>query len=364
MMKKRWKQGGALILAAVLVISAFVIPKSFAAVGVENRDDCTMELQYNKYVELVGDEERGIEALDVPVRLYKIADINVSGEYTVLDSFSDCEKYEALVEKVNDVSSETTSEAWDAILADAEAVVAESQVDADKDTIIEDGYVKITGISVGLYLIQVDGVDSDYYHYETASSLVSVPNNYFYTSGNDDWIYNLEKQYAISLKPERTDRYGDLIIDKDLLSYNETLGTAYFVFQVEASKTDVDTGSVEKVYSNVVSLAMNGTGMESIYIDNIPAGADVTVTEVYSGASYEFKYSEILNSADEMTEDGKFEKLIIIADEDERGTAEIEFVNDFNEGLNKGTGLVNNFVYSDGQWQEPFPTEDSKAPEQ
>ena len=88
MMKKRWKQGGALILAAVLVISAFVLPKSFAAVGVENRDDCTMELQYNKYVELVGDEERGIEALDVPVRLYKIASINVSGEYTVLDSFS------------------------------------------------------------------------------------------------------------------------------------------------------------------------------------------------------------------------------------------------------------------------------------
>ena len=42
MMKKRWKQGGALILAAVLVISAFVIPKAFAAIGVDVDAECKL----------------------------------------------------------------------------------------------------------------------------------------------------------------------------------------------------------------------------------------------------------------------------------------------------------------------------------
>ena len=42
----------------------------------------------------------------------------------------------------------------------------------------------------------------------------------------------------------------------------------------------------EVVYSNVESITFTAAGQESVILDRIPAGAQVTVTEVYSGSSY------------------------------------------------------------------------------
>src|SRR5699024_12349884 len=62
--------------------------------------------------------------------------------------------------------------------------------------------------------------------------LVSLPNNYFYTTGQDEWVYDV----TAGMKPQQTPRYGSLVIRKTLTSYNATLGSATFIFQVERSE--------------------------------------------------------------------------------------------------------------------------------
>ena len=42
MMKKKMKRGGAIIFAAVLAVSAFVLPKSFAAIAVDTDAKCSL----------------------------------------------------------------------------------------------------------------------------------------------------------------------------------------------------------------------------------------------------------------------------------------------------------------------------------
>ena len=75
--------------------------------------------------------------------------------------------------------------------------------------------------------------------------------------------------------------------------------------------------------------------MDSLVIEHLPAGSIITVTEVYSGASYELM-SDVSKT------------LTILADT----VVEAEFANTYNEGLNGGTGLVNSFSYNSdtGVW--------------
>ena len=91
--------------------------------------------------------------------------------------------------------------------------------------------------------------------------------------GTDEWLYDP----VIGLKAEREEQYGSLIIEKTLSSYNESLGSVDFVFQVEADKNG------EAVRSTVERIRFNGAGTQSVVVDRIPVGAQVTVTEVYSG---------------------------------------------------------------------------------
>ena len=156
-------------------------------------------------------------------------------------------------------------------------------------------------------------------------------------------VYELVGEKAINLKVEKLDRYGDLVINKVLDAYNATLGGATFVFQVEATKVDVDTEEAIVVYSNVVSMTFDGTGKDSIVIRDIPAGAEVTVTEVYSGASYKVT-TDAVQTGQILAED-------IIS---------FDFENTYDGGLNGGSGIVNRFTYdSEAESWIPSQSEDS-----
>ena len=112
-----------------------------------------------------------------------------------------------------------------------------------------------------------------------------------------------------------------LEIKKTLNTFNSTLGGATCVFRIEAEKDGI-------IYSDVKSIVFDAAGTKSIVIaEKIPAGAVVTVTEVYSGSSYE------ITSAPEQT-------VTIIADKMET----VEFTNDYNDRLNGGTSVVNHFT--------------------
>ena len=66
---------------------------------------------------------------------------------------------------------------------------------------------------------------------------------------------------------------------------------------------------------------------------NIPAGAQVTVTEVYSGSSYQVVGDNVATT--------------VISAED---PAEVSFVNTYDDENNGGSSIVNHFDYTEGTW--------------
>ena len=115
-----------------------------------------------------------------------------------------------------------------------------------------------------------------------------------------------------------------------MTSYNATVGGATFVFHVNVEKLD---GTVT---NNVYKMEFNGAGNDKLIINDLPAGATVTVTEEYTGASYR------------LSPDNGPQKTKIIAEEEEGNPVSVSFVNAYDGGQNGGTGIVNRFYMKDG----------------
>ena len=176
--------------------------------------------------------------------------------------------------------------------------------------------------------------DSQQYTYAFLPQLVSLPtkeadgNGIINTANPGDWIF----EASVNLKPERLDRYGSLEIVKTLSEY-ETMGgvqeSATFVFEVTGMLDD------QVVYSNVESITFTAAGQERVVLDRIPAMAQVTVREVYSGSSYQ------------LTVPG--DRTATIAADD---VVSVEFENEYDGRRTNGHGIKNQFVYDEeaGAW--------------
>lgn len=269
--------------------------------------------------------------LKIKVDVYKVADVNVSGKYTEPTEGAvsvSKELYSVLEESLGKVSSQTTADDWLSMAELAMTELGKEIPDAGEapkptaHTTLNDPSagegMSINELSTGLYLVVAHDVESAQYVYSFTPYLVSLPgNNYGQDEAADDWLYDVD----VSLKPSREPLYGDLEIKKTLNTFNSTLGGATCVFRIEAEKDGI-------IYSDVKSIVFDAAGTKSIVIaEKIPAGAVVTVTEVYSGSSYE------ITSAPEQT-------VTIIADKMET----VEFTNDYNDRLNGGTSVVNHFT--------------------
>lgn len=313
-MKKIIKKGSALALALALVLSTTVLPKVYAAFGIDTEKSCSLTF------ELDGQYEE-LDSLVIPIDLYKVADVKENGEYTVLSGYEDLD--------LTSISDKTTAEDWEKLAGKATDLVNSlaAQPTANVQMQRQEGQDKSRGsaenLATGMYLVAARSVQSDYNTYDFTPYLVSLPNNYYQSTQDDTWVYDV----TTGLKPSQTKRFGDLEISKTLTSYNETLGGADFVFQVEAEK------DYEVVYSNVVSISFNAPGTKSVKIEHIPAGANVTVTEVYSGASYELT-TEATQHA------------VIAADD----IAGVSFENEYDHRNNGGSSVVNRFTYNEGDW--------------
>ena len=334
-MMKKVKKGSAIIALLALVLSTVVIPKAYAALAVDTgRENCSIELNVAKNVTTGDVAFEELEKLPVKVNLYKMATIDVAGRYKAVK-----EAYESL--KLEEVNSETEAAEWEAKGLAAKELVKDTEADATVTLV--NGTGTATGLKTGMYLVVPQEIESADYAYTFKPYLISLPNNYYTEENQDDtWVYNLVGANAIGLKPAYEDRYGDLVIEKDLKSFNATVGGATFVFQVEAVKDYSAVGGEEdvKVYSDVVALTFDAAGKQSLTIEKIPAGAVVTVTEIYSGGSYK------------VTGSGEFETVILaneaydqVVEEtaEEVETATVTFVNDYDGSLNGGTGVVNHF---------------------
>ena len=329
MMNKRLKQGSTFLLALALAFPLLTLPGARAANAIETDRKCSVSFSVSGEGNELADP-----GTDIKVNLYKVADVDVSGNYTATGAFTGVDVSSVRADN-NDAASE-----WAERAKKAKEKLSDS-VNPSYTVALTGGIGNKDGLDTGLYLVDTPEVVTTNYTYTFTPYLVSLPTNNYYSSGNDDWIYNLTDTNAIGLKPEEHARYGDLVINKTLANHNATTGKkATFVFQIDITPLKSD-----KTETRIESLDFEAAGNSSVTITKIPAGAKVTVKEVYSGASYK------LTSANN-------QKPTIVATD--RGAkvepASVSFTNDIEDNMNGGYGVRNNFKLDENdqyQYTEP-----------
>ncbi len=335
MMNKRLKQGSTFLLAVALTFPLLTLPSAKAASAINTGQKCSIEF------DISGNSSELLSA-SIPVNLYKVASVDESGNYTGIGAFSKLD-----LSSVSADNLDAAAATWAERAAEAKKLLKDDT--EPTTTTLTQGRGTATGLDTGLYLVDTPKVITPNYTYTFTPYLVSLPTNNYY-SGNgasDDWIYDLTKEYnsAVGLKPEQHVRYGNLVINKELVDHNATFGDeATFVFQIDIEKPD------GKKETRIEELTFNAAGSDSVTIEKIPAGSHVKVTEVYSGASYE------LASA-------KSQETDIIANpeketEVEFKPAKVSFINKHDGRTNGGYGVKNNFKLDEnGQYQYTEPAE-------
>lgn len=335
MMNKRLKQGSTFLLAVALTFPLLTLPGAKAASAINTGQKCSIEF------DISGNSSELLSA-SIPVNLYKVASVDESGNYTGIGAFSKLD-----LSSVSADNLDAAAATWVERAAEAKKLLKDDT--EPTTTTLTQGRGTATGLDTGLYLVDTPKVITPNYTYTFTPYLVSLPTNNYY-SGNgasDDWIYDLTKEHnsAVGLKPEQHVRYGNLVINKELVDHNATFGNnATFVFQIDITTLD------NKKETRIEELTFDAAGSHSVTIEKIPAGSHVTVTEVYSGASYE------LASA-------KSQETDIIANpeketEVEFKPAEVSFINKHDGRTNGGYGVKNNFKLDEnGQYQYTEPAE-------
>ena len=333
MMNKRLKQGSTFLLAVALTFPLLTLPGAKAASAINTGQKCSIEF------DISGNSSELLSA-SIPVKLYKVASVDESGNYTGIGAFSKLD-----LSSVSADNLDAAAATWAERAAKAKKLLKDDT--EPTTTTLTQGRGTATGLDTGLYLVDTPKVITTNYTYTFTPYLVSLPTNNYY-SGNgtsDDWIYDLTKESnsAVGLKPEQHVRYGDLVIKKELVDHNATFGNnATFVFQIDITTLD------KKKETRIEELTFSAAGSHSVTIEKIPAGSHVKVTEVYSGASYE------LASA-------KSQETDIIANpeketEVEFKPAEVSFINKHDGRTNGGYGVKNNFKLDEtGQYQYTKP---------
>ena len=333
MMNKRLKQGSTFLLAVALTFPLLTLPGAKAASAINTGQKCSIEF------DISGNSSELLSA-SIPVNLYKVASVDESGNYTGIGAFSKLD-----LSSVSADNLDAAATTWAERAAEAKKLLKDDT--EPTTTTLTQGRGTTTGLDTGLYLVDTPKVITPNYTYTFTPYLVSLPTNNYY-SGNgasDDWIYDLTKEHnsAVGLKPEQHVRYGNLVINKELVDHNATFGNnATFVFQIDITTLD------KKKETRIEELTFSAAGSHSVTIEKIPAGSHVKVTEVYSGASYE------LASA-------KSQETDIIANpeketEVEFRPAEVSFINKHDGRTNGGYGVKNNFKLDEnGQYQYTKP---------
>ena len=336
MMNKRLKQGSTFLLAVALTFPLLTLPSAKAASAINTGQKCSIEF------DISGNSSELLSA-SIPVNLYKVASVDESGNYTGIGAFSKLD-----LSSVSADNLDAAAATWAERAAEAKKLLKDDTEPTTTVTLTQ-GRGTATRLKTGLYLVDTPKVITPNYTYTFTPYLVSLPTNNYY-SGNgasDDWIYDLTKEYnsAVGLKPEQHVRYGNLVINKELVDHNATFGNnATFVFQIDITTLD------EKKETRIEELTFSAAGNDSVTITKIPAGSHVKVTEVYSGASYE------LASA-------KSQETDIIANpeketEVEFRPAEVSFINKHDGRTNGGYGVKNNFKLDENnQYQYTKPAE-------
>lgn len=334
------KRGCALALAVLLALPCVNLMQARAAGPVVQDRDCELTVAVDTTETVwgvgvgAGASAEDFENMTVTVNVYKVADMNVSAEFTPTEAFQGMD-FNVVMNK------DTNAAKWENLAKGA--VEKLNGVKPTQTGAIENGNsAVIDGLDVGMYLI----MPQETFNRDATRKYVFTPyltalpsSDYTQTgTGSDDWQYNR----TIYLKGEAQPQFGKLTINKTLQDYNETLGPTTSVFEIVGKDAQ---GNV--VYTNVASITHDGAGEKSVTIENIPVGIEVTVTEVYAGASYEI--------AGENVKPAKIVSDAAVSNGSP--AASVAFTNKYNGGNDSGYGLMNEFkVGDDGAWEWMKPT--------
>ena len=334
MMNKRLKQGSTFLLAVALTFPLLTLPSAKAASAIDTDAECSIQFD-------IGGNSSELLSASIPVNLYKVASVDVSGNYTATGTFAKLD-----LSSVSADNLDTAAATWSERAAEAKKLLKDDTEPTTTVTLTQ-GRGTATRLKTGLYLVDTPKVITPNYTYTFTPYLVSLPTNNYYNGkdASDNWIYNLTGSNAVGLKPEEHVRYGDLVINKELINHNATFGDkATFVFQIDITTLD------KKTETRIEELTFSAAGSDSVTIKKIPAGSKVVVTEIYSGASYK------------LTSENKVKATIVANDEKEAGqageTAVVSFTNEHDGRTNGGYGVKNNFKLDENdQYQYTKPAE-------
>ena len=331
MMNKRLKQGSTFLLAVARTFPLLTLPGAKAANAINTGQKCSIEF------DISGNSSELLSA-NIPVNLYKVASVDVSGNYTATGTFAKLD-----LSSVSADNLDTAAATWSERAAEAKKLLKDDTEPTTTVTLTQ-GRGTATGLNTGLYLVDTPEVVTTNYTYTFTPYLVSLPTNNYYSNGNDNWIYDLTKEYnsAVGLKPEEHAKYDDLKNNTTLANHNATTGKkATYVFKIEI------TPLKGKTETRIESLDFEAAGDSSVTITKIPAGATVTVKEEYSGASYKLTSANDQNATIVATDRGA-----------KVDPASVSFTNDIDNNMNGGYGVKNNFKLDEnGQYQYTEPAE-------
>lgn len=347
-----------LLAAAVVTCGISVVkPVVSGATSVDIERACSLKI-FSEDPEKPEEDKYGedLASAEVVVDLYYIADtIKTPGYDTYVYQLAD--QYQELK-----IPMAPTAKDWQ-VLTQQAAEIALDDTKADTPAKSQVATGSEVSLKAGLYLVIARGADlistADYkveitqenledgesvtrlatiansaqYQYTFVPQLVSLPtktaeeDEAINTANPGEWSYDL----TIYLKPEQSARFGALEIVKTLSEYESEEGIespVTCVFEV----TGILNG--EEVYSEVESITFTKAGQERVVLNQIPALAEVTVREVYSGAGYE------------LTVPGD-RTATIAANE----IVSVDFENVYNGQRRGGHGIKNQFVQDEnGVW--------------
>ncbi len=295
-------------MLAVLLCLVLALSCTAAALSTVDREaECSLTIRVDsEKIEELGDQS-------ISAKVYRVAELGEDG-LVPLPTFSGFD--------LSLLSGDPDAAALSQLIEQLAEAVKDMEPDATAAVLPS---TALEGLSTGVYLVLGDQVElPDGRGFVFQPALISLPVN-----DQDEYIYDTE----VVLKGELTELFGDLVIEKTLENYRPDLGSATFVFDVEAVKDG------KNIYSNVLSLTFDQSGTKQTVVSHLPAGAEVTVTEIYSGASYE------------LTSEGSV-TVTILAEGTEGSPVTVSFTNTYDGTDNSGVSVVNHFEYQEdaGGW--------------
>lgn len=383
--RKRWKNAllaAALTASVILVLPVWSVGRAEAApTGKPDlKTPCTLKIERSA---------NGSKQGKVQVDLYKVANAEKMDGYEAYKLTIPADSpYSSLAADLEAAQKqENGTQAADGANADyralaqkAASIVFTRETKEDKTEIwIENPAVSklvtldlskanaLEGLGAGMYLVVAHGADlraeqytttkddqivtmaysdDSSYVYSYLPELIALPSRgtapigSFSTAGTEPWSYMV----TATLKSEEEAVFASLQIGKTfMVPAGEVIaGSNSCVFQVEAELEG------EIVYSGVAEIPYTGKATGTVTIPNaIPVGAMVTVTEVYSGASF--------------TVSGDSVKTLPSAVPDNNGVIgnRVNFMNTGNGASTGGDIVTNTFTHgADGWiWNDPKPAQ-------